>query len=283
MEWWPFRVGVCFVLFASLTSTALLLSTHPAKFIHNVENSPNLDSSFTKKRLFIFGVGYVGEKMASTLLNHQYEVSGTRTTVTKAQNLRNLGVRAHILNENTAITDIIEDVLDSEYIISYVPPVVDGRNIRDPAFDCFQQVLEASSERMRSNLKWLGYISSTGIYGDCNGEWVSEDRPVNAIASKARARDFCEQQWLHLFHVHGLPVHIFRVAGIYGPGRSVLDNALQSIRDSGSLPSSEHTTVTSRIHVSDIVHCLHVSMENPTGGEIYNIADDEPCSRFEVR
>lgn len=128
------------------------------------------------------------------------------------------------------------------------------------------------------NLQWIGYLSSTGVYGDKQGGWVDEASPCEPSDPITEARYGAEKQWLATYEENGLPVHIFRLSGIYGPGRSmverVLDGSAQRIHKAGQY--------FSRIHVDDIVQTLKASVAQPEPGEIYNLADDKPCSSQEI-
>lgn len=127
--------------------------------------------------------------------------------------------------------------------------------------------------RTMPNLKWIGYCSSTAVYGDCNGAWVDEDVSVKPMSERGKARALAEMQWLKT----DLPVHIFRLAGIYGKGRSALDQAAQN-----TARVTKHDHVMNRIHVVDAARAMAASMHRPRGGAIYNLSDDMPASRDEV-
>ncbi len=124
-------------------------------------------------------------------------------------------------------------------------------------------------------LRWVGYLSTTGVYGDHGGAWVDESTALAAAATPRAAARIAEEQMLR---EHCPQAHIFRVSGIYGPGRSVIDQLMSGharrIHKAGQ--------VFSRIHVADIARCLMASMQAPTAGEIYNLADDYPCAAEEV-
>ncbi|WP_246048098.1 SDR family NAD(P)-dependent oxidoreductase [Hankyongella ginsenosidimutans] len=157
---------------------------------------------------------------------------------------------------------IPEHIAQADIILSSVPPV-DG----DPALMQYEAALATAPAR------WIGYLSSTGVYGDARGTWVGESSPVGTGRRSARIAADLAWQGLEA----RAPVHVFRLPGIYGPGRSALDRvrsgAAHRLRLEG--PLAGH--VFSRIHVEDIVTALIESIRRPDGG-VYNLADDEPAS-----
>ncbi|KXZ49022.1 hypothetical protein GPECTOR_23g110 [Gonium pectorale] len=132
-------------------------------------------------------------------------------------------------------------------------------------------------------IAWFGYLSSTGVYGDWQGEWVDESSPCRQTSSKAIVRQEAESAWMQLHTQHGLPTHVFRLGGIYGPGRSVLDSlTAQSAELSSSKQRRGRQRYTARCHVYDIAAVLAASMAAPRPGSVYNVADDEPAPRGKV-
>ncbi|MBT3413823.1 MAG: SDR family oxidoreductase, partial [Nitrospina sp.] len=141
-------------------------------------------------------------------------------------------------------------------------------------------VLENFSEEISkaSHLQWIGYISSTGVYGDAQGEWVDESSPLRGSTDLNRRRVEAESAWLKLGQDHGLPVMIFRCVCIYGPGR----NLLVSVQQGRARRIDKPGLVFSRIHAEDLVQTLTASMKKPQPGEIYNVSDDCPCPPAEA-
>jgi len=122
------------------------------------------------------------------------------------------------------------------------------------------------------NPKWFGYLSTTGVYGNMDGGWANEQTPVNPNNLRSQQRVEAEQHWLH----SGLPVNIYRLSGIYGPGRSAIDE----LNEGTAKRVYKENQFFSRIHVEDIVAVLQASMN--ISGEIYNLADDKPVPSYEV-
>jgi nucleoside-diphosphate-sugar epimerase len=156
------------------------------------------------------------------------------------------------------------------HILVSVPPDVLG----DPVLRCCSEALIARAPE----LAWVGYLSTTGVYGDHGGGWVDEDTPRAPLSARARARAAAEDGWLALHCDHGLPVQVFRLAGIYGPGR----NQIEAVLNGTARRIVKRNQVFSRIHVADIVGVLEASMAKPDPGRIYNVADDEPAAPEDV-
>jgi nucleoside-diphosphate-sugar epimerase len=156
------------------------------------------------------------------------------------------------------------------HIVSSVPPDEHG----DPVLAQFADELAARA----NEVSWVGYLSTTGVYGDHAGGWVDETTPLQPSTERGHRRLKAERDWLSLHERHGLPVHIFRLAGIYGSGR----NQLETVRDGTARRVIKPGQVFSRIHVEDIAGILQASISRPNPGQAYNVADDEPCPPQEV-
>ncbi|WP_374395958.1 SDR family oxidoreductase, partial [Tabrizicola sp.] len=126
----------------------------------------------------------------------------------------------------------------------------------------------------QSKAQWVGYLSTTGVYGDHDGGWVDETTPLTPQSDRGRQRVLAEGQW----QATGLPVHIFRLAGIYGPGRG----PFEKVRDGTARRIIKPRQVFSRIHVDDIAQVLEASIRQPDPGAAYNVCDDNPCPPEEV-
>ncbi len=166
------------------------------------------------------------------------------------------------------------------YLLVTVPPTADGI---DPVLAAHGDLLAG---HLSTQLRWLGYLSSTSVYGDHGGRVVDERSPCTPEhGSKGWARLRAEQQWQALHAHHHMPVHTFRLGGIYGPARSALDAVMmqqQQQQQSASGPSKARRArqrYTARVHVGDICRVLATSMAHPAAGEVYNVVDDDPASR----
>lgn len=215
--------------------------------------------------LFIFGLGYVGQHMGRALLAEGWRVVGTTRTSNQAQRLKEEGFEVVVWDGTASFP---HEVLDGvTHILVTIPP--------DEGGDIVFRHLDFSL----LSLMWVGYLSATSVYGDHQGAWVREDAVLNPISPRGHQRLLGETQWRDHFTQHPFfPIHIFRLSGIYGPGR----NVLESIRAGSAQRVDKPGHVFSRIHVEDIVRILRISINRPKPGEIYNLADDEPAATADV-
>jgi nucleoside-diphosphate-sugar epimerase len=179
------------------------------------------------------------------------------------------GIRALLFDGERANPEIAPALAQAECVLVSVPPDEHG----DPVLRAFADDL-ASAPR----LAWIGYLSTVGVYGDHGGAWVDETTPVSPVTERSAARVAAENAWLALGARSGKPVHIFRLAGIYGPGR----NALEQLARGTARRIVKPGQVFNRIHVDDIAAVLAASIERRNGGAIYNLADDEPAPPQDV-
>lgn len=219
-------------------------------------------------RLFVFGLGYSALRLARALLADGWSVAGTcREPATRAA-LRERGIEAHLFDR---VHPLDPSVLaaGATHLLSSVPPDEAG----DPALDC-----HGGDIARIDGLLWAGYLSTTGVYGDRGGARVDETDPPRPTSARARRRIAAEDGWLALHRTRGVPVHVFRLAGIYGPRRSALDQ----VRAGTARRIVKPGHAFSRIHVDDIVDVLRASMARPDPGAIYNVCDDEPAPSSDI-
>ncbi|WP_119275270.1 SDR family oxidoreductase [Taklimakanibacter deserti] len=205
--------------------------------------------------LFCFGLGYSALALSLRLAPQGWTITGTSRS----------GDDGAIAFDGTrplpnAVFDGVTHLLIS------VPPGESG----DPVLTCHRDDLA----RRAPSLRWVGYLSTTGVYGDRHGEWVDETSPLAPSTARGERRLAAETAWRKL----GLPLHIFRLAGIYGPGR----NQLVALRDGTAKRIVKRGQIFSRIHVADIAGVLAASIEKPHPGRAYNVCDDEPCPPQDV-
>ncbi|WP_454885586.1 SDR family NAD(P)-dependent oxidoreductase [Sphingomonas oryzagri] len=193
-------------------------------------------------QMLIFGLGYTASRLAERLRATGWTVFATR---------RDAGTDAIAFGDEEAVRVALAG---ATHVLSSVPP--DGC---DPVLDRYGKLLSH---------RWLGYLSSTGVYGDTGGAWVDESAPTGSGRRSARAE--ADAQWL------ALGARVFRLPGIYGPGRSALERVAEGRAHRIDLPGQ----VFSRIHVDDIVAAVVAGLDAPPGA--YNIADDQPCSQNRV-
>ncbi len=227
------------------------------------------------KKLFCFGYGYSCDYLGHELLNEpasnegNWQVSGTTRAQDKKETLRKRGIQAHIFDYEHALADPHQILEGTTHLLISTPPNDSG----DPAY-----LAHARDLPKIKTLQWIGYLSSTGVYGDRNGDWVDEESELRPSSKRGSRRVKAEEQWISLFQTQNLPVHIFRLAGIYGPGRCALD----TIRAGAARCIEKKNHTFSRIHVEDIVQTLRASMNKPMPGRIYNVCDDHPAPSHEI-
>ena len=260
-------------------------------------------------RLFVFGLGYVGRWVAQEALEQRWHVSGSCRSAEKAAGFRSTGIDAFTFDLDESYSGLepagLEALASATHLLATVPPVADLD--RDPLLALHQQQVLAAA-----HLQWAGYLSTTSVYGDHAGSWVDELAETRGGA-RAAPRLQAEQEWLGLREQSEGRVasHVFRLAGIYGPGRSALDTVRRARRDStpaagtgagtgagsgaaaeapagagaGAGGAGEAPRYVSRVHVEDIAAAVLRSAEAPAlhaADATYNVADDAPAPRAEV-
>lgn len=216
------------------------------------------------KHLFCFGLGYSATNLAKQLVKEGWRVSGTCRTAEKCESLRSSGITAYIFDNEIPLQEIW-DLQSVTHIIHSIPPSKAGDSVITNHFTDIQNL---------RNLEWLGYLSTTGVYGNHRGGWVDEQTLIAPPQGRGVRRAEAERTWLG----SDLPVHIFRLSGIYGKGRSAVDE----LRAGTAHRVYKEGQVFSRIHVEDIAQILRASISNPNVGSIYNCADDEPAPQADV-
>lgn len=219
--------------------------------------------------LFCFGLGYTAGVLARVLEAEGWRVLGTRRSTDATQAMSARGAEIRVFDRAHPLADAPALLAGVTHILSSVPPDDAG----DPVLDLHGEDIAASR-----GLRWIGYLSTTGVYGDRAGGWVDEAAPLLPTGERGRRRVSAETRWLDLWRRHGAPVHVFRLAGIYGPGRSALD----TVRSGRAQRIVKPGQVFSRIHVADIAQVLRASMARPRPGAIYNVCDDDPAAPADV-
>jgi len=220
----------------------------------------------SQRSLFCFGLGYSALVLARRLQAQGWRIAGTCRSEARREELAALGIGAWLFDRAQPLGDPAAILAGSTHLLSSVPPDAAG----DPVIDLCGSAIAA-----RRDLAWVGYLSTTGVYGDHGGGWVDETTALTPSGERGRRRVAAEKAWLGL---PGLPVHIFRLAGIYGPGRSAFD----SLRAGRAQRIDKPGQVFSRIHVADIAQVLQASIARPHPGAVYNLCDDDPAPPAEV-
>jgi nucleoside-diphosphate-sugar epimerase len=211
-------------------------------------------------KVLILGGGYTGSRLARWLTQKQISVTLTTRSGQLSPEFAELQAACVPFDSETDSQLSELSLQGITHVLSTMPPDAEGR---DPVL---RRLLPQLTTK---GLAWFGYLSTTGVYGDTQGAWVSETSPVNPQNQRSQNRVEAEQGLL----AAPLATHIFRLPGIYGPGRSTFERIQQ-----GNAPRIERPGhVFSRVHVDDIVQTLWASMQQPAPGNIYNIGDDLPC------
>jgi nucleoside-diphosphate-sugar epimerase len=226
-------------------------------------------------RLFCFGLGYTALTLIDALGGEagKWRVGGTSRRRDDGAALTRRGIEAILFDGAKAMEDAPRVLAGATHILISIAPADDGDVVlRHHGRDI------AALASAAPGLGWLGYLSTTGVYGDRGGGWVDETSALSPSGARGQRRMEAEAGWLDLMRSDEVPVHIFRLAGIYGPGRGALEQArsgkAKRIRKAGQ--------VFSRIHVDDIAAVLMASMARLNAGAVYNVCDDEPAPGDEV-
>lgn len=213
--------------------------------------------------ILILGLGYSAGFFARAALARGWEVTGTVRSAEKAAELSREGIRTLVFGGFAVSSALAKAVAEADAVLVSVQPAEDG----DPALGPLRDALMAAP-----NLRWIGYLSTIGVYGDQGGAWIDEATPPAPTNARTRQRVEIEEAWLQLGRDSGKPVQIFRLSGIYGPGR----NAITKLRAGTANRLVKPGQVFNRIHVDDIAGVLMASLAQPRQGAVYNVTDDEP-------
>jgi len=220
-------------------------------------------------RLFAFGLGFSAQTLAARLVGRGWEIAGTARDAGKIGQLATLGfeiVQYSGEAENSALPNALRN---TTHLLHSIPPGPEG----DPVLAHYREQIAALT-----SLEWIGYLSTVGVYGHQEGRLVDEATEPRPNSARTEARVEAEKAWLAFGEETGVPVQIFRLAGIYGPGRCVFDK----LKAGTARRINKDGQVFSRIHVEDIASVLEASMARPRAGAIYNVADDEPAAPGDV-
>jgi nucleoside-diphosphate-sugar epimerase len=215
------------------------------------------------RTLLSFGHGFSARALAPLLIDRGWRVIGTTRSAEKAAAIANTGVEPRVWPGS----DLAPDLSVANALLFSAAPGPKG----DPVLLEMHEQIAAAAPR----LDWAGYLSTTGVYGDRGGDWVDETSALAPSTERGQMRVEAEAAWAA---VPGLPLHIFRLAGIYGPGRG----PFAKVRSGKARRIIKPGQVFSRIHVADIAQVLLASLDHPRPGAVYNLCDDDPAPPQDV-
>ena len=218
--------------------------------------------------LFCFGLGYSAMALSRRLDAAGWTIRGTCRKPARKAALGALGISAALFDGDTPM-DPADLLQGATHVLLSIPPGAEG----DPAFRQHAQDIAAAG-----TVKWVGYFSTTGVYGNRDGDWVDETSDLRPGNERSQRRVDAERDWLSWGDRHGISVQIFRLPGIYGPGRSAVDQ----VKAGTARRISKAGHVFSRIHVEDIATTVAASIARAQPGGIYNVCDDEPAAPGDV-
>lgn len=214
--------------------------------------------------LFVFGLGFSARHFCERERARFGTVRATVTEPARADSLAaETGFTVRAFGPETDDPRIAEDLADTDVLLVSAPPGPNG----DTALDRYREAIA------KSRIRWIGYLSTIGVYGDQGGAWIDETTPATPKNARSRERLAVEEAWRALGAETGKAVQVFRLSGIYGPGR----NPIVKLREGRTQRIVKPGQVFNRIHVADIAATLAASLERPRAGAIYNVTDDEPA------
>jgi nucleoside-diphosphate-sugar epimerase len=219
-------------------------------------------------RLFIFGLGYSGLEIAKLARAAGWNVAGTCRTPQRLADLQARGFEAHRFDGTTPLS--AEAVGRASHVLCTIAPGTSPETSGDPALRTCAHLLRGA--------RWLGYLSTTGVYGDHGGNWVDEGTPPRPTQPRSIERLAAERAWLATGLEAGTAVDIFRLPGIYGPGRSAIDQVNSGTARRIDKPGQ----FFSRIHVEDIAGTVLMAITQSRAGAVFNVADDLPAANADV-
>lgn len=220
------------------------------------------------RTLFIFGLGYSAHQIAARLSAQGWHIAGTSRTSEGCQQLEENGWQAFVFDGERGNASVAEALKTASHILLSIPPGQAG----DPAYLHFSDVISASP-----SIEWIGYLSTIGVYGDSGGAWVDEETPAEPGSERGKRRLDAEMSWQSLGSASKKAVSVFRLPGIYGPGRS----AIEDLRNGRARRLVKSGQVFNRIHVDDIATSVIAAIDANMSG-VFNVTDDEPAPSHEV-
>jgi nucleoside-diphosphate-sugar epimerase len=218
---------------------------------------------------FIFGAGYSARAFAQQAIAAGSRVIGTTRSADKFAELSTLGIEPLVFDGTTLGTDVAQALRATTHLVVSVGPDETG----DPVLRAAGETIHASMP----DLRWIGYLSTVGVYGDHDGEWVDEESDCRPVSKRSVARLAAEDSWRTFAAGIGKPLAILRLSGIYGPGR----NAFVNLEEGKAKRIVKPGQVFNRIHVDDIAGALALLAGREADG-VFNVTDDEPAPPQDV-
>jgi nucleoside-diphosphate-sugar epimerase len=220
-------------------------------------------------RFFILGAGYSAKAFAATRSDRSVEIAGTTRSAEKFEALRRVGIEPLLFDGKEFSPDLLESLRQATHLIVSISPEEGG----DPVVE----MVGGDLAKLAPQLRWIGYLSTVGVYGNYDGGWVDETGECRPVSKRSQLRLEAENQWQALGEKAGVPVAVLRLSGIYGPGR----NAFVNLRNGTSKRLIKPGQVFNRIHVADIAGTLWHLADRDLGG-IFNVTDDMPAPPQDV-
>jgi len=221
-------------------------------------------------KLFCFGFGQVAKYFVKNLKkkDYKFDLVATNTTKTQLKEFNNLKYKSYHFIDNIFDKDLLNELNSSNKVLISIPPK-DRKDI----------VLKVFNKNFKKNkFDWVTYLSATSIYGDKKGNWVDEKTIPNPTSDRGMARLIAENSWIKYYENFNLPIHIFRLSGIY----STENNVMHRLKMGAQKITKKNNHFFSRIHVEDIAEILAISLTRFNPGQIFNVSDDYPCPYNEV-
>ncbi|WP_186397709.1 SDR family oxidoreductase [Stappia sp. TSB10GB4] len=219
-------------------------------------------------RLFVFGLGYSADAFVRRVSSRCETITATTRSAEKAARLAERGIAPVLFDGTAPGNEVREALADATHVLVSIAPGEAG----DPVLAHHADDLAAARP------EWIGYLSTVGVYGNHDGGWVDEETPCRPVSRRSRQRVEAEEAWLAFAAEHGIPVQIFRLSGIYGPGR----NAFVNFEKGTARRLIKPGQVFNRIHVEDIAGALEAAIDTAPTTRIFNVTDDEPAPPQDV-
>ncbi|MBB5703104.1 nucleoside-diphosphate-sugar epimerase [Ochrobactrum daejeonense] len=220
-------------------------------------------------RIFLFGAGYSAQTFARRMTGEVERIAGTTRDERNFPKLEQSGIAPLLFGDEGTSPDLPDQLARSTHVVVSISPGENG----DPALALVEEALGHPDNTIR----WIGYLSTVGVYGDHQGEWVDETASCKPVSRRSRERLEAEEAWRHLTEKHATPLAILRLSGIYGPGR----NAFVNLERGTARRIVKKGQVFNRIHVDDIAGSLRFLSGTDSSG-IFNITDNEPSPPQDV-